>query len=1117
MRSFLIALALLTPSIAAAQEFKIDPPKSPAESLKCIKVRPGFRVELMVAEPLVMDPIAFAFGPDGKLWVVEMGDYPLGVDGKNKPGGKIKYLEKTKPDGPYDKMTVFMDGLNFPTGVFPYRKGILVTCAPDIFYAEATKGTGKADKKEVLFTGFKEGNQQHRVNGLTWGIDNWIYGANGDSGGVIKSLKTGKTVDIRGRDFRLKPETGEFEAVTGQSQFGRCRDDWGNWFGCNNSNPMFHFVLDDHYLKRNPHVLYPDPRVNVSITPGASQVFPISKPLARFNSPQALNHFTSACSTIIYRDTLFGKAFEGNAFISEPVHNLIHREIMKPKGVTFTSQRADDEQTSEFLASSDNWFRPTMIQVGPDGALWIADMYRYVIEHPEWIPKDWQKKLDLRAGHDLGRIYRVVPVDAKPRDVVRMDKLKPLDLIKKFESESSWERDTAAQLLQEMTAANWKISLDISKAIEDMASKSKSPQGRLHALYYPSNLLAGWWDAKYLTGFFNDPHPAIRKHALVMWEAALPRVGLRTPELLEKDPDSQVRLQLAYSLGIMSICDAPRWASFLTRNADEPYITAAGLSSISKETWPDLREALLKSKKMPVPIFASVVRLARGFGAHQDLGKFFVHQLGSAEVLPKMEQMEMVASVLDGLDKSGVGLEKYLVGSDNALVQQRLKDLYSNAVKIVQDPNSATNEKLVAIRLLSRGLGNDRDDYATLESLLSPRTPHDAQSAAIRQIAQTFDPRVPIMLLRSWKSYSPTIRNQVLDSLLARPIWTHMVLDAIRKKDVLPNEIDAIRRQRFLQHKEAQVREEAAKIFASATNPDRRKITDLYWLQLPARADAANGAKLFAKSCATCHKLGDIGQNVGPDFASIGDKSPQGLLTAILDPNRAVEARYINYVASTKKGLIVTGILTSETSTSITLTANDGKQHQLLRNEIDELSSTGQSMMPEGLEKDLSPQDLADVIEHIRSNLPMAKRKQFPGNEPRTIMPGKDGRVHLLPASAAVFGSSLVLEKQYGNLGYWSKPDDEARWTVDLAKETTFSVWLDFACAADSAGNVLTINAGTEKLKYTVQSTGSWDAYQLQSIGPLRLPAGRSEIVLRGDGAIRGALIDLKAVELRPR
>src|SRR5260370_5696594 len=202
-------------SVGSPAQPKMEPgPKSPAEALKTMKPRPGFKIELMASEPLVQSPIAFAWGPDGKFWVVEMGDYPLGVDGKGKPGGRIKFLEKTKkrraegrkPLGddyaPYDKATVFMDNLPFPTGVFPWGKGVLVTCAPDIFYAEDTDGDGKADKKVVLYTGFVEGNQQHRVNGLVWGLDNWIYGANGDSGGIVKSLKTGKVVDISGRDVR---------------------------------------------------------------------------------------------------------------------------------------------------------------------------------------------------------------------------------------------------------------------------------------------------------------------------------------------------------------------------------------------------------------------------------------------------------------------------------------------------------------------------------------------------------------------------------------------------------------------------------------------------------------------------------------------------------------------------------------------------------------------------------------------------------------------------------------------------------------------------------------------------------------------------------------------------
>jgi putative membrane-bound dehydrogenase-like protein len=966
--TFVVALS----PIGFAQDFKMEPAKSPAESLKCIKARPGFKVELMVAEPLVMDPIAFAWGPDGKFWVVEMGDYPLGLDGKGKPGGKIKYLEKSKPEGegPYDKMTVFMDGLGFPTGVFPYKNGVLVTCAPDIFYAEVGKD-GKAAKKEILFTGFKEGNQQHRVNGLTWGIDNWIYGANGDSGGIVKSIKTGKSVDIRGRDFRLKVETGEFETQSGQSQFGRCRDDWGNWFGNNNSNPMYHYVLDDHYLKRNPHVLYPDPKVSVSVKPGASEVFPISRPLPRFNSPLALNHFTSACSTIIYRDTLFGKEFEGNMFVSEPVHNLVHREIMKPKGVTFTSQRADDEQTSEFLASSDNWFRPTMIQVGPDGALWIADMYRYVIEHPEWIPKDWQKKLDLRAGHDLGRIYRVFPADKKPRAIVRLDKMKIEELVKQLESPSGWVRDTAHQLLVQKVA----FAEQASK-LEDLMNKSQSPHGRLHALYAHEALRS--WSPVSLVAFARDPHPAIRKHSLALMEGFSMRNQKKMLDVVEIDTDEQVLQQLAYSLREYGADHEERLARLLCANADNPYILAAGLSSLTEKNWKGVFAELIKREKIPGALFVPMMRMAKAVGQPLDSSHLFVRQLNTQEKLPGDQLRTSVGDMLDALEKSDLPLKRLLEASGDKGIQatiQRLKKIHDDAAKIVEDPKAAPNKKMIAVRLLARGLGDDRADHKLLLTFLTPQTADEVQSAAIVQLSRTFDPRVPGLLLGPWKGYSPALRGQVLDTLLSRPLWASMTLDAIQKKQVLAHEIDAIRRQRLLQHKDTQIRKTAETIFAAASNPDRGKVVATYSLQLPEKTDAARGAKLFAKSCATCHKFGGVGQDVGPDLASVGDKSVQGLLTAILDPNRAVEARYINYQAVTKAGLTYAGILASETSTSITLVAADGKKHQLLRNELDELASTGKSMMPEGLEKDLSPQDLADIIAHVRSNVAAPKPK----------------------------------------------------------------------------------------------------------------------------------------------
>ncbi|MGD9647394.1 MAG: PVC-type heme-binding CxxCH protein, partial [Pirellulales bacterium] len=425
----------------------IPEPKSPTAAQQSLVPRADMVAELVAAEPLVEDPVAFDWDAQGRLWVVEMRDYPSGVDGR--PGGRVRVLVDTDGDGRYDKSSVFLDELRYPTSVFTWRNGALVLAAPDLLYAEDRDGDGRSDHTEVLFTGFARGNPQHLANGLVWGLDNWIYGANGDSGGRVRAAGSDDDHAIGGRDFRLRPADGSFEPIEGFTQFSRPRDDWGNWFGCSNANPFWQYVLSDHYLSRNPHVAPPDGRMPVSGNPGVAPVYPLSRLLERFNDPHTANRFTSACGATIYRDELLGPGFEGNVFISEPVHNLVHREVMVADGVRVVSRRAADEQRSEFLAASDNFFRPTTIKTGPDGALWVADMYRYVIEHPEWIPREMQKKLDLRAGSDQGRIYRVYPVGTTPRPIPKLGELDAAGLVAALESPNGWVRDKAQQLMIE--------------------------------------------------------------------------------------------------------------------------------------------------------------------------------------------------------------------------------------------------------------------------------------------------------------------------------------------------------------------------------------------------------------------------------------------------------------------------------------------------------------------------------------------------------------------------------------------------------------------------------------------------------------------------------------------
>jgi putative membrane-bound dehydrogenase-like protein len=1119
MRRLMIAMILVV--AAAKPQAGGQPPdaKSPAESLKCIQVRPGFTVELMAAEPLVMSPIAFAWGPDGKFWVVEMGDYPLGVDGKGKPGGRVKFLTKSKEDGPYDKVTVFLDGLPFPTGVTPYGKGVLVTCAPDIFYAEDTDGDGKADKKEVLFTGFREGNQQHRVNGLVWGLDNWYYGANGDSGGKVKSLKTGKVVDISGRDFRLKPDTGEFETVTGQTQFGRCRDDWGNWFGNNNTNPLYHYVLEDHYLRRNPFLLPPDPRVNVSVTPGASRVYPISKPLPRFNSPQALNHFTSACSAIIYRDDLFGPEFAGNSFVSEPVHNLVHREIVKPKGVTFTSQRADDEQTSEFLASSDNWFRPTTIATGPDGALWIADMYRYVIEHPEWIPKDWQQKLDLRAGQDKGRIYRVYPKDKKPRAIARIDKLSAEDVVSLLGSSNGWTRDMAHQWSLQTTIRNDNNVLARNALFK--ALESKSQWSRLHALCILDGIDRIPLDE--IRAALADSVPGIRKHAIRCLERYYNDDDIRINGFVQQfaklaqDPDPQVRQQLAYTLGSWKARSATvPLADVLANNVDDRYVFAAGLSAIGKHNARALLAALAELKKAPPSLMARVIPNISAHLDSMDAAKLLAEYAMTAERQARSDSYHQFAILLDILEREGTPIGKaFLAGPKESKesLREKLNHAHQSACKSAADAGAPLAERIAAIRILARGIADDREDQKLLVSLLGPQSPDAVQTAAMQHLTRKSDVLAPSILLTRWKGYSPSLRAELIDIMLTRTLWTRQLAIALEKREIPASEIDTPRRQRLSNHPDTEVREIAAKVFAASSSPDRGKLVDEYILTLPEKADPQRGAKLFAKTCAVCHKLGDVGQAVGPDLASVGDKSIQGLLVAILDPNRTVEARYVNYLAVTKDGRTLSGMIATETSTSVTLVGVDGKSHSLLRNEIDELTSTGKSVMPEGLEKDLPPQEMADLLAFVRAGL---APRRLPGNEPGTVRPQADGSVKLPAMKAWIYGKTLILEKQYGNLGMWSSGNDHAVWKLELARPARFAVWLDYACDSSSAGNAYVLDIGAQRITGKVGGTASWDLYRRVRVGTVSLPAGTHEVIMRPEGTIRGALIDLKTIELVP-
>ena len=958
------------------------PPLSPEDSLKALRVKPGFKAELVAHEPLVQDPIAFEWGADGKLWVVEMGDYPLGVDGKGKPGGIVRFLEDTNQDGIYDKSTVFLEGVNFPTGVMPWGRGVIVSAAPEIFYAEDTDGDGKADVRKALFTGFREGNQQHRLNGFDYGLDNWLYGANGDSGGRVRSELTGKTVNISGRDFRFRPGDGAFETQAGNAQYGRHRDDWGNWFGNNNSAWVWHYFLPEQYLARNPHLAVRATKRILANYPGGTRVFPASRLLQRFNDIGMAGHVTSACSATPYRDELLGADYTHSVFTCEPVHNLVHREILEPNGVTFSSHRAADEQQSEFLASTDNWFRPVMVKTGPDGALYIADMYRLVIEHPEWIPNDVKHQLDLRAGHDKGRIYRVYPEGGALRRIPRLDQLDTAGLVAALDSPNGWQRDTAQRLLVE------RMDKRAVQLLGSLFHNRQRPKTRLQILGTLEGLGGVTTDLVQLA--LGDPHPAVREQAIRVSEALLRNENTAAASgpvpagksegkpsalaeaLLKRadDPAIRVRYQLAFTLGEWA---DPRAADALVKLAakdpgDGYYMQTAIMSSAPRHIGTMLVAALDASVEAAPEFLDKLLGLATALKDERPLAQALakVGKNGAGGYQPW--QFSALAAVLDALDRRGDSLTKFHKETSAELrtAVEQLGGIFSDArdrVKRQLQSGHVQSDFMPALNLLARGLTEREQDIAELGHLLQPTFPVNVQEAALAGLSRAGGKPVADILISKWQASSPELRGGLLATLFTRQEWIQALLSALETGRIPASQLSPADQQRLLRHETRSISDRATKLL-SAIDSDRQNIVASYKEVAGLKGDPQRGAALLQQNCAMCHEARDGRAQVGPDLGALADKSIETLLIAILDPNRAVESRYVNYTAVTKDERELSGVIVAETANNITLRSPAGEE-TILRSDLQQLTSSGLSLMPEGFEKILSPQDAADVIAHI--------------------------------------------------------------------------------------------------------------------------------------------------------
>ncbi len=409
-------------------------------------------------------------------------------------------------------------------------------------------------------------------------------------------------------------------------------------------------------------------------------------------------------------------------------------------------------------------------------------------------------------------------------------------------------------------------------------------------------------------------------------------------------------------------------------------------------------------------------------------------------------------------------------------------------------------------------------DLKKLAEFLNLQVPPELQTAAVSalgRVRETQAGQAREALISNWKGLGPAAA-QIVEILLQRREGAKAILDAIEKHQINANEIDAPARQRLLTHRFAEIRKAAEKAFAGSINSDRQKVIDTFQAALTLKGDAAKGREIFAKTCAACHKLNGVGNEVGPDLAALAGRTKDYLMIAILDPNRAVEARYVNYLAETKTGLSFAGVLLNETGTSITIVGPEGKSQTILRNNLESLTSTGRSAMPEGLEKDWKPQDLANLLARCCASGPALKPRSFPNNKPELVQADLDGSLVLKASQAEIYGNNLVFEQQYRNLGYWARSEDFAAWSVRVPKAGKYVVEIDYACDNGTAGNRFVIETEGGTITGKVVGTGNWDTYRQTKVGEVTLPAGEQRITMRSAGPIRGgAMIDLKAIRLK--
>jgi len=975
-----------TPATLPASALPSLPPKSPDGAPATFELDPAFRIELVAAEPLIADPVALSFDENGGLYVCEMRDYS---ERREEKLGRISRLEDRDADGRMDHATVFAGGLPWPTGVLCYDGGVFVMAAPNLWFFKDTNGDGVADERRVVLTGFSELasrlNVQQLPNSLRWGPDQRVHLAEGGNGSRVRQPDRSSDAGLvlRGRDLSFDPRTLELRAESGGGQYGMAFDGYGRKFVSSNSRHLMQIAYDVNLLTGTA-ISLPPPAVDIAVDGPAAPVFRRSPDEAwrvirtRWRvsgiTPGIIEgggtpsgYFTGATGLLIARGDRMHTEWSINgvdgqdAFIADTGSNLIHRKRLTPDGVLMRGERPAPDQRREFLASTDNWFRPVQLEDGPSGGLYIVDFYREIIEHPWSLPPGIKEHLDLNRGNDRGRIWRIIKKTSLTHRTVRLGDSSTQELVELLGHENGWHRDTVARLL-------WERNDPQAGTLLRRAVSSPSPFARLGAL----SLLAarGELDEPSLEVGLRDAAPEVRMRTLQLAAAANPPIDWNLPpwrehalRLVDSEADSRRDEEVIFTLALVVARGKPDrdltlalWRKLAPHAGADPLLSAAVVGLVA----PYAREVVSSPMEITVGLDLMVAlseRAARSLNAGQATDLLLQHP---AEAVPLPLSLATGIARVPDLAK-GVVLPadfKDRLAREAAVVMRNI-----GRAQLAHPHNTAQNNPLAGIFKLVGPERTGRELLPLLDESLSPAM----KDAIVEELLAFPDATLISGLLEHWPQLSPRSRVRVFEIVQRQPAAARLALERARASPEFAAQFGPAIRTGLRQHADHDVRARAAGLFGDASSATVAERVQRFAGSLATPGDAPRGRVIYQIRCASCHRAHDEGFALGPDLLTVAAAGRESLLMNILDPHREVAPRFEAWSATSRDGEEFLGILADDRPEAILLRAASGVERIIARKDLISLVSTGQSLMPDGLDEGLSPEQMADLLRFIES------------------------------------------------------------------------------------------------------------------------------------------------------